>query len=148
MAMRLFIPLRFKILVLLLVGITTVVSIITFMMANLFHADKSTYIHDLISVGADQIASETDSLLENYAERIKLFARVAYDERITKEEKTGMLMNLFTDFPEVVSVSFHEKDAETTTVFDDQILKTFGLSKADLDDYRKDHPLPGGILET
>ena len=148
MAMRLFIPLRFKILVLLLVGITTVVSIITFMMANLFHADKSTYIHDLISVGADQIASETDSLLENYAERIKLFARVAYDERITKEEKIGMLMNLFTDFPEVVSVSFHEKDAETTTVFDDQILKTFGLSKADLDDYRKDHPLPGGILET
>jgi len=146
--MRLFIPLRYKILVLLLVGITAVVSIITFMMANLFHADKSTYIHDLISVGADQIASETDSLLASYAERIKLFARVAYDERITKEEKTGMLMNLFTDFPEVVSVSFHEEDAVPTTVFDDQILKSFGLSKEDLDDYRKDHPLPGNILET
>ena len=40
-----FIPLRFKILVSLLLGIAIVVGVITFTMANLFHKDKTAYIN-------------------------------------------------------------------------------------------------------
>lgn len=148
MARRLFFPLRFKILLLLIVGITAGVSIITFTMANLFHADKSTYIHHLIWTGADHIASETDSIIGNYVERTRVFARIAYDQKITNEEKTGMLMSLFRDFPEIVSVSFHEDGADPTTVFDDQVLRDFGLSKTDLDTFIEDHPTPEDIFES
>jgi len=45
-------PIRFKILVTLLVVITLVVSMITFIMANLFHTDKTAYIKDLTSTTA------------------------------------------------------------------------------------------------
>ena len=42
-------PLRFQILLAQLLGVTVVLSLITFTMANLFHVDKTAYIHDLTS---------------------------------------------------------------------------------------------------
>ena len=56
-------PIRFKILIGLLFVVTTIVSIITFTMANLFHSDKSAYIKDLISVVALHTGEEASSLI-------------------------------------------------------------------------------------
>jgi signal transduction histidine kinase len=142
MSMKLYFPLRFKVLLFLLLIITAVVSIITFTMASLFHADKTIYIHDLISTSTLHLARETESLLQNYLQRTRFITRIAYDEKLTKEEKNGMLSDLFRDFPEVVSISFHEEGADPITVFDDQVLKDAGLSKSDIDSYRENHPLP------
>jgi hypothetical protein len=64
--MQIFISLRYKILFSLLLGITVVVGVITFSMANLFHKDKTTYIYDLISNNALQTAIETQTLLQDY----------------------------------------------------------------------------------
>jgi len=61
-------PIRFKILVAVLFVITAVVGIITFTMANLFHADKKTYIHDLVSV----VALNTAAFLMPAAKRLPL----------------------------------------------------------------------------
>ena len=61
---RLRFPIRFKILVALLLIITTVVSGITFTMANLFHEDKLAYVHDLTSEMAVHSAEETRAWLE------------------------------------------------------------------------------------
>ncbi|MEE8539030.1 MAG: hypothetical protein V3S54_04370, partial [Woeseiaceae bacterium] len=54
-------PIRLKILVTFLVVITVVVSLIIIMMANLFNTDKTTYIRDLTSVIAVNVAEEADS---------------------------------------------------------------------------------------
>lgn len=45
-------PLRWKVMVAVLFVVTLVVSIITFTMAQMFHDDKTAYIHDLSSIVA------------------------------------------------------------------------------------------------
>lgn len=135
MSKEFFIPLRFKILFSLLLGVTVVVGVITFTMANLFHTDKTTYINDLISTNTIHTARETNSLILNYQERIKTITRVAYDVGITQDEKSKMLNDLFQDFPEMIAINFYEDDIERASVFDELALAAVGLSKADLDTY-------------
>jgi hypothetical protein len=84
MSRKLFIPLRFKILISLLLGISVVVGAITFTMANLFHTDKTAYINDLISTNTLHTAQETQSLIDVYHERIKTISQVAYDAEMTQ----------------------------------------------------------------
>lgn len=133
MKMRLFIPLRFKILFTLLVGITVVVSFITLTMANLFHADKTAYIRDYISTNAIHTAMETRSLIQNYIERGRTFARVAYDDNMSQVEKSRMLDDLFQDFSEVVAITFLENGEELASVFDERTLEEAGLLRSDFD---------------
>ena len=135
MSKQLFIPLRFKILLSLLLGITVVVGAITFTMANLFHTDKTAYINDLISTNTIHTTQETHSLIQVYHERIKTISRVAYDAEMTPDEKSNMLDDLFQNFPEMVAINFYENDIETASVFDERALTDVGLSKADLDIY-------------
>ena len=57
-------PIRYKILLAVLLVVTAVVSTITFTMAQLFHADKKIYVRDLSSVQAMHAAQETAALCE------------------------------------------------------------------------------------
>ena len=107
MSERLFIPLRYKILVVLLLGISIIVGVITFTMANLFHRDKTTYINDLILTNTIHIAQETRTILVNYRERIKAIARVAYDTGIDRNQKTRMFDDFFNTFPESIALTFY-----------------------------------------
>ena len=100
MSKQLFIPLRFKILLSLLLGITVVVGAITFTMANLFHTDKTAYINDLISTNTIHTAQETHSLIQVYHERIENISRMAYDTEMSHDEKSKVLNDLFQNFPE------------------------------------------------
>ena len=61
MIKKLNIPIRFKILIAVLFMITVVVSIITFIMANMFHSDKTAYIHDTTSTIAVHKSQEVSS---------------------------------------------------------------------------------------
>ena len=87
-------PIRFKILVSLLLVITVVVSIITFTMANLFHTDKSAYIHDLSAEMAMHTASETRAMLTGYQERLQVFTRLMLEKDLAADQKTGLLKQL------------------------------------------------------
>ena len=135
-------PLRFKILVALLFLVTGVVSLITFTMANLFHTDKKTYIHDLTSVIALHTAEEARSLLIGYRERIQVFSRLLYDERLPQARKMELLKSLFEDFGEFVAVTRYEGEAEQATLYDAARLSAAGLTARDLIAFRKAHPLP------
>ena len=90
MKKRLRFPIRFKILIALLLIVTGVVSIITFTMANLFHADKAAYIHDLTSEMAMHTASETRALLTGYRERLQVFTRVLLAKEMPADRKTTL----------------------------------------------------------
>jgi two-component system NtrC family sensor kinase len=141
-------PIRFKILISLLLVITAVVSIITFTMANLFHTDKSAYVHDLTSEMAMHTAAETRALLVGYRERLQVFTRLMFDRDLLQDQKSKLLKQLFEDFHEFVAITMYAKGAELTTVYDAKTLRSAGLTKDSLLAYRKDHPLPMDLVES
>ncbi len=126
---RLRVPLRFKILITLLCVVTTVVTVITFTMAGIFHDDKKTYIHDLTSVIALHMASEADSLLRGYRARLLVVSRLMEEKEMPQEQKVNLIKNLFEDFREFVLISRYKEEGEDVTIYDARVLKEAGLTK-------------------
>jgi len=142
MKLKIRFPIRYKILLILLVVVTAVVSTITFTMANLFHSDKRSYIHDLTSLIAVHSAKEADSLLEGYHERLQVFARLMYNESLLQEQKTELLKGLFKDFDEFVAVTLYDPKSGVVSVYDVNQLIPIGLDRETFDAYREKYPLP------
>ena len=140
-------PIRFKILVAVLFVITAVVGIITFTMANLFHADKKTYIHDLVSVVALNTAEESRSLLSGYRERLQVYARLMNDRTLSQEQKSELLKGLSTDFRDFLVVAIYENGKEQAEIYDVKALTAAGLTKKEVQDYRKNHPPPFDLIQ-
>jgi len=137
-------PIRFKILIALLLVVTTVVSLITFTMANLFHSDKAAYVHDLTSEMAVHTAAETRALLTGYSERLQVFTRVLFEQKLQPQQKSTLLKQLFEDFHEFVSITVFVREQEVTTVYDARSLQEAGLTKANVIEHFQKHPLPFG----
>ncbi|NNG47184.1 MAG: HAMP domain-containing protein [Deltaproteobacteria bacterium] len=142
MAKRLHIPIRFKVLITLLAVITVVVSLITFNMAKLFHADKEASIRDLTSVIAANTAEEARSLLSGYREKLQVFGRIMFDGKLPSDQKVRLLAGLFEESGDFVAVTFYEKGKNPFTLYDANALGSAGLSKADVQRYRLEHPIP------
>jgi two-component system, NtrC family, sensor kinase len=134
-------PLRFKILLAQLLGVTVVLSLITFTMARLFHVDKTAYIHDLTSTVVLHTAEEANALLVGYRERLRLFSRVMAQDDLDGRQQ--VLNGLFEEFGEFLMVT-RSSQAGEETVYDAAGLAAGGLSKLDLLRYRASHPLPAG----
>lgn len=135
-------PIRFKILVTMLLVITAVVSIITFTMANLFHTDKESYIHALTSEMAQHTAAEARSILNGYRERLQVLALLMTNRQMPQTEKAELIQQMFFKFQEFVAVTLHEGGLEPITVYDAKSLTDAGLTKEDFLQFRKRHPLP------
>jgi signal transduction histidine kinase len=135
-------PLRVKFLVALLLLVTGVMGAITFTMANLFHTDKKTYIHDLTSIIAMHTAQEARSILVGYQERINVFARLLGDRRLASDDKSRLLAGLFREFPEVVAMTLYTGEREPVTVYDAAQLNAAGLTKQDFLEFRRERPIP------
>jgi len=135
-------PIRFKILLTLLVVITVVVSMITFIMANLFHKDKTAYIHDLTSTTSLNAASKVETLLVSYQERLQVFTRLMLDRSIPSRSRQTLLQKTFVDFEDFISITLYQNGREPVTVFDASMLEKWGLTAADIDRYRRQNPLP------
>lgn len=142
MKWRIRIPIRFKILLLLLLAVGSVLGLITYSMARLFHQDKTAYIHDLTSVIAVHTAEEARSQLVGYQERLQVFARLMADRTLPAGHKEEMLKRLFEDFREFVLVTLYEDGTEIGTVYDAATLEGKGLSRGDFDAFRRRTPLP------
>ena len=141
-------PIRFKILISLLLLITAVVGTITFTMANLFHADKSAYIHDLTSEMAMHTAAETRAMLVGYRERLQVFTRIMFEKDLAQAQKSKLLKQLFEEFQEFVAISLYIDGEELATVYDAKSLQAAGLTKDALLNYRQDHQPPSQITPT
>ncbi|GFO58232.1 hypothetical protein GMST_05570 [Geomonas silvestris] len=135
-------PLRFKVLLAQLLGVTVVLSLITFTMARLFHVDKTAYIHDLTSTVVLHTAQEANALMVVYRERLRLFARVVGRDDLQGRQE--VLNGLFQEFGEFLMVTRSDLNGEET-VFDQAALAAAGLSKDALLGYRAAHPLPAGL---
>ena len=135
-------PIRFKILLTLLVVITMVVSTITFVMANLFHSDKTAYIKDLTSTIASNQAEKTRALLDGYSSELKTFTRLMLDRSIPAGSRNRLLQRSFVDFKEFVAVTLYQPDRDPVTIFDAEALTAVGLDRSFLEQYQTTHPLP------
>ncbi len=142
MAKSLRFPLRFKMLIGLLLVVTIVVGVITVSMAKLFHTDKTTYIYDLTSVIALNLAQETESLMQSYLERIQVFTRIIVNKDLSRKNQANLIRQLFIDFSDLVAITIITDKHDPVTVYDNKILKEAGLSSQQLKNYRRDNPLP------
>ena len=133
---------RFKILLALLVLVTTVVAIITIAMANLFHNDKRTYLHDLAGAAAVQTAGEIESRLIDYQQKVQVFARLLHNRRLSKKQKNELLSDLFEDYPAFVAVTVDDPKRGSVTAYDMNLLTELGLKRKQFEQYQKMHPLP------
>ncbi|MEZ4648045.1 MAG: ATP-binding protein [Candidatus Eisenbacteria bacterium] len=123
-------PIRFKILLALLAVVSVVVTVITYTMANLFHTDKTAYIHDLTSVMALRAADETRSLLQGYRERLQTYAIVLGEESVSEERRFEMVRELMAGFPECVAITLCDESGEPfSTIYDGEALDAVGLGK-------------------
>ena len=148
MAQRLYISIRFKILIALLLVVTIVVSVITFTMARLFHTDKTAYIRDLTSVIALHTTEEAKSYMVGYREKLEVLNRVIRDRNLSQAQKANMLKNLFEDFGEFIAVTLYEDGQEKVNLYDTKALEAVGVTKQDLSDFRAKHPLPLAQIHT
>lgn len=135
-------PIRLKILATTLIVMTAVVSVITFTMANLFHADKSAYIHDLTSATALNATQEVNMLLEGYRERLQVYTRLLDDTTLSGPAKNDLIKKLLEDAGEFVSITIYRNGVDQGSVYDAKLFQDAGLSKEDLQQYRATNPLP------
>ncbi|HYS78837.1 MAG TPA: ATP-binding protein [Candidatus Dormibacteraeota bacterium] len=137
-----FVPIRIKITIALLLVTTAVVSVITFTMANLFHRDKQAYINDLAAIVALNDAEETRSLLLGYVDRLQAYALILGRTDATQGQRSELLSEFFRDFPALVAVAFYENGKEVAAAYDAETLKAAGLSRLDVQTYRRNVAIP------
>ena len=112
------VPYRLKILATVLFLVTTVVSLITFTMARMFHADKSAYVADLVSVAATHAAREADVVLGSYRDRLQELGRVLDDSDLPARKKTAMMEETFSSIPGCLAIRVFEGGSEVGSLAD------------------------------
>ena len=117
-------------------------------MANLFHADKSTYIHDLTSATALNATQEVNMLLEGYRERLQVYTRLLSDPTLAGANRNDLIRKLFEDTGEFVALTLYQDGVDKGSVYDARLFKDTGLSKEELQLQRSKDPLPLGQMST
>ena len=120
-------PIRLKIMVSLLCGITAVVSVITFTMANFFHDDKQAYINDWVSIAAVSTAEECRALLLSYTEQLEMASLILLNEKLGPEERRELLQRTFDNLPELIEIAIYQDGEEIEVISDTGLLEQIGL---------------------
>jgi signal transduction histidine kinase len=139
-------PIRLKIMIALLFGITAVVSVITFTMAHFFHEDKRSYMNDWISIATRSTAAESRSLLLGYAEQLELASLLILDEEMEDEHRAELLQQVFDNLPELVEIALYHEGELVEAATDAGDLDAAGLTSDDIAAYYDANPLPLGRL--
>ena len=135
-------PIRLKVMISLLFGITAVASAITFTMAHFFHEDKRSTINDWISIATRSTAAECRSVLRGYAEQLELASLIMLNEEMDDDSRTALLQNVFQNLPELVEIALYQDRERIEIASDATDLDEAGLTREQLLDYREGHPLP------
>jgi len=135
-------PIRYKILIVLLLLVAGAVGSISFTMGRRFQEDKRVYLNDLVSMVAIGAADECRTLLEGYADRLRVYARIFAADDIGAGPKAELLSGFFEDFPELIAISVETSDGEITSALNSSALAEVGLTGEDLLRLREQQPLP------
>jgi len=138
-------PIRLKVMISLLVGITAVVSAITFTMAHFFHEDKRSYLSEWVSIATRSTASECRSLLRGYTDQLELATLLMLNQD-GDEQSAMMLESVFDNLPELVQISLYHGEELLEMATDNVGLEQAGLTVADLETHRGENPLTLDLL--
>ena len=121
---------RFKILLSVLIVVTTVVSLITFTMARMFHADKVAYVEDVVSLVSVHAAEEANLRLTAYQDQLVTAGRVLDASNILRERRDEALKNLFIRSPGLVALRVFEGRKLVQLLLDNVATDAAGVSRA------------------
>jgi len=130
MTLKIRVTFRFKILLSVLIVVTTVVSLITFTMARMFHADKVAYVEDLVSLVSVHAAEEANLRLTAYQDQLVTAGRVLDASNILRERRDEALRNLFNRSPGLVALRVFENGKVVRLLVDSLSLGAVGVSRA------------------
>ncbi len=143
MASQVKFSIRLKLLVMMLVVVTAVVSIITFQIVTLFQKDKTIYLFDLTSVTALHLSEEANSILLNYDERLEIFSQSLLSPDIPESGREAYIKKLISHFEGFIAISlYNAKGEEEVTLLDEAQFDTLNLRREDLLIYRTKSPIP------
>ncbi len=132
---------RLKLLLTMLVVVTSAVGVITTTIVTLFQEDKTAYIFDSTTAVALHMAEETNATLSNYITQMNVLARALLSDEMTQKE--AFIKSLFGDFDDIMAVTLYDLDGtERVTLYDTALLRETDIKIEDIVRYRKAHPLP------
>jgi signal transduction histidine kinase len=135
-------PIRYKILIVLLLLVAGAVGSISFTMSRRFQEDKRVYLNDLVSMVAIGAADECRTLLRGYTGRLRVYARIFAGDDIGAGPKAELLSGFFEDFPELIAISIETSAGEVIAGRNSSALADVGLTGEDLLRLREQQPLP------
>ncbi len=137
---------RWRILIALLLVVTTVVGLITFTMAGMFHTDKKAYISDMVSVIAVHAAEEADVVLAGYRDRLLAFGEIVDDPALAQQRKPALMRELFSGMDGFVGLRIFENGAEVGALYDRRAIEAAGLTQEEFTARLQERePRPGPI---
>ncbi len=138
---------RFKILLSVLIVVTTVVSLITFTMARMFHADKVAYVEDLVSLVSVHAAEEANLRLTAYQDQLVTAGRVLDASSILRERRDEALRSLFTRTQGLVALRVFEDRKVVRLLLDSLAIGAVGVSRTSFLAAIARQPIPFDSIE-
>ena len=129
MPLKVRVTFRFKILLSVLIVVTTVVSLITFAMARMFHADKVAYVEDVVSLVSVHAAEEANLRLTAYQDQLVTAGRVVDASSILLERRDQALRNFFTRSQGLVALRVFEGRKVVRLFLDSLATNAAGVSR-------------------
>jgi signal transduction histidine kinase len=112
---------RLKLLLTMLLVTGTVVSVITVTIVSLFQKDKTAYIFDSAATTALHTAQEADLILLDYRQQVNALTHIWLSAHIDPAQKAEMLEGLFSDFLDIVSLTYYDSSRATKALPLDRI---------------------------
>lgn len=125
-------PIRLRILATLLLVTTVALSLITAVMGNLFHKDKTAYIKDLTTVIATRAADESAAAVDSYYKTLRVFAELVADRQLTSEETSAVIDRLFYNYGEFMLIYLKQEGYGPVVVYNTKAMSSSGLNKNEL----------------
>lgn len=119
---KFYIPIRLKILSFLLLTVTTVISLITFTMANLYHQEMKVYTNELASILVLSVAQECRSILDGYANRLTMYGNIMRDDKLGLYTRVDLVEGILGEFEGLVAIAFYEGKNELASFRDQQTI--------------------------
>jgi signal transduction histidine kinase len=129
MPLKVRVTFRFKILLSVLIVVTTVVSLITFAMARMFHADKVAYVEDVVSLVSVHAAEEASLRLTAFQDQLVTAGRVLDASSILLERRDQALRNFFTRSQGLVALRVFEGRKVVRLFLDSLATNAAGVSR-------------------
>lgn len=119
-----------------------------YLATTLFTRDKLAYVYDLNASLVETISEQTNSNLSVLVRSLHLFARDILQAELSEEQRSSYTAELFAREPDILRIEIFEAGTDSGSIsrrdafVNQSVVDELQLSAEDLDQMRKDYPLP------